>query len=224
MNTTTSHNAEAQLLIARLLTVRALPRTDTAVKRVLVDDAFREAIDRQLSACGLRWLDNPYSQYVAIGLDDKLQHRVLGEELWAAESLQLNRDTLATLVVLWSLLILPKRQRQGRRKTAPQKELFGIQAQVVEEKPLEPESLPRETFFADFREVLGSEQKVTRNLSILTRLGFIEQRDFRLFEGPLLDLAIDYSKLAPRILEGAMKVALKVEAVEVSESPHPDNA
>jgi hypothetical protein len=43
---------------------------------------------------------------------------------------------------------------------------------------------------------------------VLARLGFIQRRNKMIFEGPLLDLALDYGILAPRVLGGALEELL----------------
>lgn len=216
-------NNDAQLLIARLLTLRALPRSDGAVRRLLVDEAFREAVVSQLAYCGLTLLDNPYAAHVAVGLNESLQNRILTEETWAAKAQPLDRHSAATLVVLWALLILPKRERQARRSRAklPDKDLFGVQTQIIA-APEEVESVGSDAFVADYKNLLGAETTIRKSLGVLARLDFIEQRNKRLYEGPLLDLAVDYAKLAPRILDGALQQALAAQAVSPDgEAPAP---
>lgn len=203
-------NAEAQLFIARLLTQRSLPRSDSGVKRALVDEAFREQLDAQLLACGMQLLDHPQAQQVALGLHSKTASRVFGDEHWCGESLGLDKHAAATLVVVWALLILPKRERQARlaRATPQDKDLFGVQTQIVA-PPVEVESLPTEAFVADYRASLGAATNIKQSLGVLARLGFIEQRNKRLYEGPLLDLAIDYATLAPRVLDASLQQVLQ---------------
>jgi hypothetical protein len=45
-------------------------------------------------------------------------------------------------------------------------------------------------------------------LSELKRRGFVQERRGKITEGPLLDVLIDYSTLAPRIIEGALSRVL----------------
>jgi hypothetical protein len=48
-----------QQLTAKLIASRYLPRDDNAVRRLLMDLAFREEVEANLAACGLRLLDHP---------------------------------------------------------------------------------------------------------------------------------------------------------------------
>ncbi len=211
-------NSEAQLLVVRLLTHRALPRTDTGVKRALVDEAFREALDAQLLSCGLRLLDNPQAGHVALGLESRIASRVFGDEHWCAENLGLDKHAAATLVVVWALLILPKRERQARvaRGQVQDKDLFGVQTQIIV-PPVMAESLAVEAFIADYARVLGTKSKINISLGVLARLGFIERSDNQIHEGPLLDLALDYASLAPRVLDGSLQHALGLKAATLEE-------
>ena len=57
---------------------------------------------------------------------------------------------------------------------------------------------------ADFAQRLGGKTRINFGLGALARLGFIERRGGHICEGPLLDLAVDYNRVAPRILNGAL--------------------
>ena len=102
---------------------------------------------------------------------------------------------------------MPKRQRQIERKewgeNQEQAELF------AEEKPLETgrkvsAPVSRNALIADFGDKLGKATRVRMNLGTLARLGFIIQRQEEIYEGPLLDLLLDYQQLAGRVLDGAL--------------------
>ena len=198
---------DLQTLGARLLAHRYLPRTDRQVRRALTDESFRQDLDSRLAACGLRLIENPYAEYVAVGLLRQVEDGVFGGgEAWLNNNLGLPRDAVALLVVLWALIILPKRERQMSRRerdAATQSDMFG------DAKPLAhgadvSHGIAEATLYADFGEQLGGKMRFQTNVGLLARLGFIERRNKVLIEGPLLDVLIDYSKLAPRIIEGAL--------------------
>lgn len=198
---------DAQVLIARLIAERWVPRTDPLSRRVLVDEDFREEIERRLAACGLRLLDNPYATHIALGLATVAEEPVLARNgQWLSSNLALPRDCVALLVVLWALLILPKRERQiSRRDNAEtqQNDMFGLEKPIPTGTGVEG-SLQESALLADFGKQLGGKTRVKFNLGMLSRHGFIERRNNVIYEGPLLDLALDHSVLAPRILDGAL--------------------
>ncbi|VXB88377.1 conserved hypothetical protein [Luteimonas sp. 9C] len=195
-------------LIARLLAERWLPREDRAVRQMLVDAELREDIDRRLAAAGLRLLEHPYAAHVAVGIARQHEADVFGHgDAWAASNLQLSRDAMALLVVLWSLLVLPKRQRQIARQ---QTDLSQDQEQMFAElKPVPVgadvvEPINERTLLADFGVQLGGKGRIHMNLGTLQRQGFIARRRERIHEGPLLDLAFDYERIASRVMDGAL--------------------
>ena len=195
-------------LIARLLAERWLPRDDTAVRQVLVDAELREDLERRLASSGLRLLEHPYAKHVAVGIARAQENEVFGSaRAWAASNLQLDRDAMALLVVLWSLLVLPKRQRQIARQDAERKQ---EQEQMFAElKPVPVgaevvEPINERTLLADFGDKLGGKTRIHLNLGALARQGFIVRRKERIHEGPLLDLAFDYERIASRVMDGAL--------------------
>lgn len=198
---------ELKTLTARLLAHRVVPRADTLVRRALLDDTFRLELDHRLGAVGLRLVENPYAEYVAVALLPEMTEPVLGSgEAWLNNNLGLPRDGIALLVILWALIILPKRERQIARVEAGkenQDDMFGSQ------KPLETgetvsTGVSEEALYADFGKVLGGRTRFNANLGRLVNLGFVMRRNKWIDEGPMLDLMIDYSQLAPRIIEGAL--------------------
>ena len=126
---------EAALLVAELLARRSLPRTHPRVKRALVNAELFAQTEQRLADIGLRWMDNIYAEHVSLALLPAAQTSVMGEAgLNANNNLELPRDGVALLVVLWSLIILPKRERQTSRAPVaePQNEMF------ASSKPLPP--------------------------------------------------------------------------------------
>lgn len=198
---------DAQVLIARLIAERWVPRAEPLARRVLVDEDFREEVTRRLAACGLRLLDNPYATHIALGLESAAEEPLLARNgQWLSNNLALPRDCVALLVVLWALLILPKRERQVSRRDnteTQQNDMFGLEKPIPTGSDVEG-SLPERTLVADFGKQLGGKMRINMNLGLLSRHGFIERHQGVIREGPLLDLALDHGVLAPRILDGAL--------------------
>jgi hypothetical protein len=199
---------DAARLIARLLAHRTLPRSDKDVLRLLTDDALRREAEARLATCGLRLLDHPYADHVAIALTRDAENPVFETEAeWLSSNVALPRDAVALLVLLWALIVLPKRERQVARVDAEgQSEMFGGVARKQEEAT---RGIAESALFEDYGKVLGGKGRVIIHLGTLARLGFIERHNKAIFEGPLLDLAFDYAELAPRILQGALAEVLK---------------
>ena len=212
-------------LIARLLAHRVLPRQDPLARRALTDDRFRQELDQRLQASGLALLENPYADHVSVSLASEQVSQVFGhDDVWQTNNQGMKRDAIALLTVLWALIILPKRQRQHtrrKREDLDQADLFGA------EKPMPTGSevsgaLSEEALVADFGHVLGGKGRINMNLGQLARLGFIKRYNHQISEGPLLDLALDYSKLAPRIIDGALGDVLRDLGAEIpDEMPVP---
>lgn len=200
---------ELQTLVARLAAHRVLPRKDALVRKALTDELFYQALCDRLAACGLELVEHPYADHVALRVKREFEQPVFGgDDTWLSNNLDLKRDQIALLVVLWALLILPKRQRQIERQTeadrARQGEMF------ASEKPMPTSaevaiSIAEATLLADFGDKLGGRTRIRNfGLPVLSRLGFIERRDGRISEGPLLDLVLDYNRMASRVLDGTL--------------------
>lgn len=217
---------EVRTLAARLLAHQHLPRQDKLVRKALTDELFRQDLDRRLQSCGLKFLDNPYAAHVTLVLDRDMEQSVLGEqEEWLSNTMNMDRGAIALLMVLWALIILPKRQRQVERKelgvAQEQSEMF------ADEKPLATgrsvsAPISRNALITDFGEKLGKATKIKMNLGTLARLGFIIQRQEEIYEGPLLDLVLDYNQLADRILDGALSDLLGSHLSEIIPKIHQD--
>jgi hypothetical protein len=212
-------------LVTRLLSQRWLPRSDTQARKALLDESYREELDRRLDAVGLELREHPYAAYIGLAVTRKSERAVFGgSDSWISNTLQLDRDGVALLVVIWALIVLPKRQRQVERQEA---EAAASQGQMfAEEKPIprDPTVSPiiaERTLLADFGDRLGGKTRVGFNLGTLNRLGFIVRRKGDVAEGPLLDLAFDYERTARRILDGALGDLL-AEAGSRSAGEHAD--
>jgi len=198
----------ADQLIARLLAHRAVARDDPSVTRLLTDEPLRSDVEQRLAACGLRLVEHPYADHLTVALDRRVEEAVFGGDgTWLTTNARLPRDAIALLVVLWALLILPKRQRQIERRDATED---AAQTQLfAEERPIPRgeevgEVVSERTLIADFGDKLGKKTRINMNLTLLARLGFIHRRKGEVREGPLLDLLLDYATVAPRIIDGAL--------------------
>lgn len=199
---------DLKTLTARLLANRWLPRSDRLVRRALVDESFRVDLDHRLAAIGLQLQDNPYAGHVAAALAPDMMEPVFGARReYAASNVGLTRDEIALLVVIWALIVLPKRERQvTRRELADdgQGDMFGAEKPVAHGDTVSG-GLSEASLIADFGTQLGGKTKVKNfMLGKLARLGFIERRNGILHEGPLLDVALDYRVLADRIIHGTL--------------------
>ena len=198
---------EITQLSARLIAHGWLPRTDAQVRRALIDEAFRHELESHLESVGLSLLDNPFAAHVAVGLKNEVMDSVFGAKEYQASTMGLTRDEVALLIVIWALIILPKRERQlGRRAIEDdgQNDMFG------QDKPIEhgdgvSGAVSEASLLADFGSNLGGKTKI-RNFALgkLARLGFIERRTGFIYEGPLLDVLLDYRVLADRIVNGTL--------------------
>ena len=213
----------ARTLTARLLASRSLPRTDPQVRRALVDEAFRAELEARLAAVGLQLIDNPYAEHVAVALADDVHEPVFGAgREYAASNMGLTRDEIALLVILWALIVLPKRERQVTRRELVddgQTDLFGGADKPVAHGETVSGALTEASLIADFGPRLGGRTKV-RNFMLgkLARLGFIERRNGLISEGPLLDLALDYRVMADRIIHGTLGEVLAAAGHPVPEA------
>lgn len=203
---------EVKALTARLIAQRWLPRNDRQVRRALVDEGFRLELDHRLAAVGLQLQDNPYAGHVAVALSADMMEPVFGAKReYAASNAGLNRDEIALLVIIWALIILPKRERQVNRREVVddgQTDMFGADKPVAWDGSVSA-GLSEASLIADFGAALGGRGRV-RNFMLgkLARLGFIERRNGVIHEGPLLDVALEYRIMADRIIQGTLAEVL----------------
>jgi hypothetical protein len=198
---------DAAHLAAQLLARRWLPRNNPLVRRALIDNDIWSALGDRLAGVGMRVVDNLYSDYITLAMLRPAEVAVFGETgLAANNNLDLPRDGVALLVVLWSLIVLPKRQRQVARaeaKAEGQDEMFATDKPLPLAASVSP-TISYRSLLADFGNQLGKKMRLDTNLKLLERNGFIIRRGEDIAEGPLLDLLLDYDTLAPRILDGAL--------------------
>ncbi|MDN3920164.1 hypothetical protein [Roseateles violae] len=198
---------DAAQLAAQLLARRWLPRNHPLVRRALIDNDIWSALGERLAAVGLRVVDNLYADHISLAMLRPAEVAVFGETgLAANNNLDLPRDGVALLVVLWSLIVLPKRQRQVARAEAKEEgqgEMFATDKPLPLAASVSP-TISYRSLLADFGNQLGKKMRLDTNLKLLERNGFILRRGEDIAEGPLLDLLLDYDTLAPRILDGAL--------------------
>jgi hypothetical protein len=195
-----------RVLVCRLLAHQTLPRTDELVRRLFMDAGYREGVEGALRQVGLELAENVYAPYIAVRVLRELETPVFedGKGSYWSNNVGLSGGSMALLTILWSLLILPKRQRQQEEQ--------GERGDHDQQSPTRAAdtdiAVERKTLEADFGHLFGSQIRFHGYLSELKRRGFIHERRGKITEGPLLDVLIDYSTLAPRIIEGALSRVL----------------
>lgn len=211
-----------RVLVCRLLAHQTLPRTDELVRRLFVDAAYREGVESALRQVGLELAENVYAPYIAVRVSRELETPVFedGRGSYWSNNVGLSGGGMALLTILWSLLILPKRQRQQEGQGEPGDH---DQQPAVRAADLDI-AVERKTLEADFGHLFGSQIRFHGYLSDLKRRGFIHERRGKITEGPLLDVLIDYSTLAPRIIEGALSRVLAARFDQPSSLSPPDAA
>jgi hypothetical protein len=110
-----SHEPDAvRLLVCRLLAHQALPRSDELVRQLLVDAPFREAVEGALRQVGLELAENVFADFVSVRVVHELETPVFedGQGNYWSNNVGLSAGAMGLLTIVWSLLILPKRQRQ----------------------------------------------------------------------------------------------------------------
>jgi hypothetical protein len=216
-----------RVFLSRLLAHQALPRSDDLVRRLLVDATFREAVEAALKQVGLELAENVYADYVSVRVARELETPVFedGHGSYWSNNVGLSGGAMALLTILWSLLILPKRQRQQEMTPLPPDSTplpvaepgttNGASAAAPRSTPPEPHpgrtpeiAIERKALEADFGDLFSNQIQFYGYLNELKRRGFIRERRGKITEGPLLDVLVDYSTLAPRIIEGALSRVL----------------
>jgi hypothetical protein len=206
----TDSSQEASLLVAQLLTYQYLPRTHPRVRRALADTELFDEVQQRLAQVGLRWVDNIYAEHVTLSLTASSLNTILDESSASTcashNNLDLPRDAVALLVVLWAQIILPKRERQASRvqhDTEQQNEMFAGTKPMPRAKSVS-QLLSYKALLEDYGSQLGKKMRLDVNLKLLERHGFITRSQDSIGEGPMLDVLLDYDILAPRILNGAL--------------------
>ena len=196
---------EIKTLTARLLAHRVVPRGDALAKKALLDDSFRLELDKSLAAVGLRLVENPYAEHIAVALLPEMTEPVFGSgDAWLNNNLGLPRD-VALLVILWALIILPsasvrspasKPARKTRAICSARKAAGNRRNRV--HRPVRGRALRR------LRQGAGRSHPFQRQPRPPGQSRLHRPPQPLAGRGPMLDLMIDYAQLAPRIIEGAL--------------------
>lgn len=215
---------DAAALVAELLARRWLPRSHPRVRKALIDAELWADLERRLASVGLRMVESIHADHVSVALLRPAELAVFSDNgPGGNNNLDLPRDGVALLVVLWSLIVLPKREHQAARASAEeagQDEMFASTKPLPEARSVSP-LVSYAALLSDFGIQLGKKTRLDANLKLLERHGFIERRGNDIAEGPLLDLLLDYDALAPRILNGALSDVLLRERQAVDPTAAP---
>lgn len=231
---------DAALLAAELLARRWLPRQHPRVRRALIDAELWQSVQDRLAQVGMRLVDNIHADHVTVALLRPAENAVFGETgLGSHNNIDLPRDAVSLLVVLWALIVLPKRERQAARAATAeadaQNDMFPGERPMPQAASVSP-LVSYKALLSDFGQQLGKKTRMDGNLKKLVDHGFIVRRGDDIAEGPLLDLLLDYDSLATRVLEGTLgEVLAKARAeapagggtpAEPATEPtaHPDSA
>ncbi|NOY39247.1 MAG: hypothetical protein GXO95_03185 [Nitrospirae bacterium] len=76
-------------------------------------------------------------------------------------------------------------------------------------------TLDDKSLLADFAAKFGGKTLFYRYLSELARAEFIVRREGKIYEGPLLDVVVDYGVVAQRIINGALGEMLGFGRIQV---------
>lgn len=177
------------------------------LREMFLDEEIRTEVENNLKAVGLELATHIYTDQVSVKVLREMEEAVFSDDKsgYAVSNNGLSNGAIALLTIIWAKIILPKRQMQIERKTSDnngqdslwfQREAMPTGTNIV--------SLDEKALLADYGEKLGGKSAFGRYLSELVRTDFIAKRDGKIYEGPLLDTIIDYSILAPRIINGAL--------------------
>ena len=202
---------KAGLICARLISRRFLRKNE--IKELFLDENIRSQVEDLFKSVGLELVTHIYTDYVALKVRKDMEHAVFEDGVGGnlTTNINLSRGAITLLAIVWAKLILPKRQMQIERKTPENDNQMTL---LKERKPIPKEELVRleeSAVFADFGEKLGGKTRFGQYLSELSRHGFIRRREGIITEGPMLDTIIDYSFLAPRIINGCLAEVVGIE-------------
>ncbi len=172
------------------------------LRDMFLDEELMAEVERNLATVGLELATHIYAEYVSVKVvnvfsDDKGGYR--------ASNTGLSRGALALLTIIWAKIILPKRQMQIERRTP---EDNGQDSLWQQRRPIPVEenmvTLDDKALLADFAAKFGGKTLFYRYLAELARAEFIVRREGKIYEGPLLDVVVDYGVVAQRIINGAL--------------------
>lgn len=191
--------------IAALLIANGNVRKDQ-FRDLLYDDVLRALIEERLHSVGLRLLHNVYSEYWAVGLDERSS---ADDRLEWSNNFGLERGAMALLLIVWCKLVLPKRLAQEERQ--PQD---GSVASLFPEMEILPNpkiNISRDQIVAEFGDLLGGVTMTNKYLAQLARAGLIKAHSGIVEEGPLLSLVIDEAQLGDELRREVLLSVLRRE-------------
>ncbi|MGC2424199.1 MAG: hypothetical protein WA666_07610 [Nitrospirota bacterium] len=211
-----NNDEKALRITSQLIARKFLPKKE--LREMLMDEDLLSQVEDRLGAVGLELATHVYADFVSVKVKKDREQDVFGTDKDYQASNGLSRGALALLAVIWAKIILPKRQMQIERQTPGDS---GQDMLWKERKPIPMGDglvrLEEKALLADFGDKLGGKTRFGRCLNELSRADFVVKKDGLVLEGPLLDSAIDYSVLAPRIIEGALGELLGMGMSETDE-------
>ncbi len=186
---------DAALLAAELLARRWLPRQHPRVRRALIDAELWQSVQDRLAQVGMRLVDNIHADHVTVALLRPAENAVFGETgLGSHNNIDLPRDAVSLLVVLWALIVLPKRERQAARAASAeadgQNDMFQGERPMPQAASVSP-LVSYKALLSDFGQQLGKKTRMDGNLKRLETHGFIVRRGDDIAGGPLLGLLLE---------------------------------
>jgi hypothetical protein len=170
---------ESTRICARLLRAGSVPRAE--LPGLDLPDV-RAEVERRLRSVGLVLATSPASEHVAV----RLAPEVTGDAAFdAASNLGLRSDACALLVVLWTRLVLPRRNGEPAMPSATAMTTESIRVPRVR----------LESLIDELRPVLGGRSRIQSLVTQLRRLGFLAGQGEIIEAGPLLELGIDGDRM-----------------------------
>jgi predicted transcriptional regulator len=153
---------------------------------------FRREVDELLRPVGLRLRTSVFSDWVGL---EFLPEIAALDEFSTATNLDLGRDALAMITVLWARLVLPKRSRMDD-STTPGQRTFDPDQDRESARQYQPE-LSEAGIVEEFRDVFGGVGLVRGLITKLANQGFVSRGPSgSLVAGPLLELHLDGEEMA----------------------------
>lgn len=173
---------------------------------LLYDEDLRALVEHRLEAVGLRLVQNVYSEYWGVGLNDFTSS---DERLEWSNNFGLERGAMALLLILWSKLVLPKRLAQEERQ--PEDGSVAPLFPELEQIPNPQVSISRDQLLAEFGELLGGVTLTHKYLAQLSRARLIRSHGGMVEEGPLLSLVVDEAGLTEELRREVLISVLRRE-------------
>ncbi len=195
----------ARQIASGLIARRYIHRKE--LRDMFLDEDLMAEVERNLATVGLELATHIYAEYVSVKVVREMEPHVFsdGKGGYRASNTGLSRGALALLTIIWAKIILPKRQMQIERRTP---EDNGQDSLWQQRKPIPVEenmvTLDDKALLADFAAKFGGKTLFYRYLAELARAEFIVRREGKIYEGPLLDVVVDYGVVAQRIINGAL--------------------